>query len=229
MTGRVGLDPTAGLTMPKARAGEPDGQVRPEDVPTRGEVLAILGAAPPRFRAATTLGATGLPVGEVLAVTSDRPDLDRRRLLVDRQLQRIGNQVVFTSPKRERSAPWRSPKRSRSNSGDTSATTRAAGSCSGASEVPCGAGTPSTTLPGAPRWSTPLAAGRFVFHSLRHFAASSMLAEGAPITAVAGHLGDTVETVERIYAHWLHDDTEVPAMVLDPVLAVDLEETAARS
>jgi integrase len=54
----------------------------------------------------------------------------------------------------------------------------------------------------------------FVFHSLRHFAASSMLAEGAPITAVAGHLGDTVETVQRTYAHWLRDDTGVPATVL---------------
>jgi site-specific recombinase XerD len=32
-----------------------------------------------------------------------------------------------------------------------------------------------------------------VFHSLRHFCASTLLAEGAPITAVAGHLGDTVE------------------------------------
>ncbi len=51
-----------------------------------------------------------------------------------------------------------------------------------------------------------LEADRFVFHSLRHFAASSMLAEGAPITAVAGHLGDTVETVQRTYAHWLRDD-----------------------
>jgi len=47
---------------------------------------------------------------------------------------------------------------------------------------------------------------RYVFRSLRHWCASSMLAEGAPITAVAGHLGDTVETVSRTYAHWLRDD-----------------------
>ena len=39
------------------------------------------------------------------------------------------------------------------------------------------------------------------FHSLRHFAASTLLTEGAPLTAVAGHLGDTVETVSRVYAH----------------------------
>ena len=46
-----------------------------------------------------------------------------------------------------------------------------------------------------------------------------MLAEGAPLAAVAGHLGDTVETVSRIYVHWLCDDREVPAAVLDRVLA----------
>ena len=45
-----------------------------------------------------------------------------------------------------------------------------------------------------------------------------MLAEGAPITAVAGHLGETVGTVSKVYAHWLRDDREVPAMVLERVL-----------
>jgi integrase len=60
--------------------------------------------------------------------------------------------------------------------------------------------------------------GRFVFHSLRHFAASTMLAEGAPVTAVAG-LGDTMPTVTSTYAHWLRDDRDVPAEVLDRVLA----------
>ena len=64
-----------------------------------------------------------------------------------------------------------------------------------------------------------LAKDRFVFHSLRHFCASSLLAEGAPLAAVAGHLGDTVETVSRTYIHWLRDDRHVPAKVLDRVLA----------
>jgi integrase len=58
----------------------------------------------------------------------------------------------------------------------------------------------------------------------RHFCASSMLAEGCPITAVAGHLGDTVETVQRIYAHWLRDDLNVPATVLDGILAPEFEQ-----
>ena len=69
-----------------------------------------------------------------------------------------------------------------------------------------------------------LAEDRYVFHSLRHFAASSMLAEGAPITAVAGHLGDTVETIQRVYAHWLREDHDIPAEVLERVLAPVSEE-----
>jgi integrase len=64
---------------------------------------------------------------------------------------------------------------------------------------------------------------RFVFHSLRHFCASTLLAEGAPLTAVAGHLGDTVETVSRTYVHWLRDDRDVPAEVLDRVLTLAAE------
>ena len=37
-----------------------------------------------------------------------------------------------------------------------------------------------------------------MFHSCRHWCASTLLAEGAPLTAVAGHLGDTVETVSLV-------------------------------
>ena len=55
---------------------------------------------------------------------------------------------------------------------------------------------------------------------------SSLLAEGAPLAAVAGHLGDTVETVSRTYVHWLRDDREVPAEVLDRVLAPTESEVA---
>jgi integrase len=63
-----------------------------------------------------------------------------------------------------------------------------------------------------------LAEDRFVFHACRHWCASTLLAEGAPLTAVAGHLGDTVETVSRTYVHWLRDDREIPAQVLDRML-----------
>ena len=64
-----------------------------------------------------------------------------------------------------------------------------------------------------------LATDRFVFHACRHWCASTLLAEGAPLTAVAGHLGDTVETVSRTYVHWLRDDRDIPAQVLDRMLS----------
>jgi hypothetical protein len=37
-----------------------------------------------------------------------------------------------------------------------------------------------------------------------------MLAEGLPVTAVAAHIGDTVETVMSVYAHWLRVPDKVP-------------------
>jgi hypothetical protein len=71
-----------------------------------------------------------------------------------------------------------------------------------------------------------LAEDRFVFHSLRRFAASSMLADTAPITAVAAHLRDTVETVQRTDSHWLseEDEKDVPAHVFNRVLGPVIEE-----
>ena len=43
-----------------------------------------------------------------------------------------------------------------------------------------------------------------------------MLAEGVNPMAVAGHLGDTLETLQRVYAHWMRDDRYVPAEALEP-------------
>lgn len=48
--------------------------------------------------------------------------------------------------------------------------------------------------------------------------------EVAPLSAVAGHLGDTVETVSRTYVRWLRDDRDVPADVLERVLAPVAED-----
>jgi integrase len=101
-SGRIGRDPTAGPRAPKARAGDPTGQVGPEHVPTRSEALAILANTPSQFRAAIALGLAGLRVGEVLGMTADRIDLDKRRGTVDRQMQRIGNESRLTTPKAEK-------------------------------------------------------------------------------------------------------------------------------
>jgi integrase len=232
VNGRLPTDPTLGLKEPKLRAGEPDGVVRPEDVPTRSEALAILRGTPDRFRAGVALGISGLRIGEVLAVSADRLDLEQRHLVVDRQVQRIGNEQTFTTPKAEKvrtiTLPGVAIFELRRHLRDHQ-----------------GAG----VLFRGERGSYPMrrdqfydsawkpalkAAGlddeRFVFHSLRHFSASSMLAGGASSPQVAGHLGDTVETVQRVYAHWLRDDRDVPAEVLDRLLesATDASVAAER-
>jgi integrase len=141
-------------------------------------------------------------------MSSDRLELEHRRLTVDRQLQRIGRDLVLTTPKAEKVRTIVVPgvvavelrRHLRDHHGD---------------------GLLFRGLRGTPMmrrdqfyasaWHPALeAAGldkkRFTFHALRHFAASNLLAEGAPLAAVAGHLGDTVETVSRTYVHWLRDD-----------------------
>jgi len=219
-SGRIGRDPTKGLRAPKVRAGERDGRVGPEDVPTRAEAVAILEGAPAAYRAAIALGIAGLRVGEVLGMTADRLDLAGRRVTVDRQLQRIGNENVLTTPKAEKVRTIVVPsvvavelrRHVRDHQGDGFLFRGRRGT-----------ETMRRDQFYRSAWQPALEeaelVGRFTFHALRHFCASTLLAEGAPLTAVAGHLGDTVETVSRTYVHWLRDDRDVPAAVLDRVLA----------
>jgi integrase len=228
INGRIGRDPTAGLSMPKVRAGEPDGRLSPDDVPTRAEVLAILEASPPRFRAAIALGVTGLRIGEVMAVTADRLKLPR--LTIDRQLQLVDGTMTFTTPKSDKVRTITLPgivalelrRHLRDHHGGGLLFRGGRGATMKRYYLYNQAWKPALVGAG-------LAPDRFKFHSLRHFAASQMLAKGAAITAVAGHLGDTVETIERVYSHWLRDDREVPAQVLDRVLAPETSEPEAMS
>ncbi len=221
-SGRIGRDPTRGLRAPKVRADEPDGKVGPDDVPTRAEALAIWQAAPDAYRAGIALGLSGLRVGEVLGLSVDRLELDRRRVTINRQLQYVGSELVLTTPKAEKVRTITVPRavalELRRHLRDHQ-----------------GAGPLFRGRRGAPMlrrdqfyasawWPALDGAGidrrRFTFQALRHFCASSLLAEGAPLTAVAGHLGDTVETISRTYLHWLRDDRDVPAEVLARILVV---------
>ena len=59
--GRIARNPAEGLAPLRRRAGEPDGRVRPEDVPTTGEAVGILYGTPSPYRAAVALGLS-LPV-----------------------------------------------------------------------------------------------------------------------------------------------------------------------
>jgi integrase len=229
--GRIKRDPTVGLRAPKRRVGESSGQVGPDDVPTRAEALAILEGAPLAYRAAIALGIAGLRVGEVLGMAADRLELEQRMVTVDQQLQRIDGGLVLTAPKAEKVRSIKVPgfvafelrRHLRDHRGD--------GLLFGGRR-----GTPRLRRDQfyASAWRPALVGAglppdRFTFHALRHFCASTLLAEGAPLTAVAGHLGDTVETVSRTYVHWLRDDRDVPAEVLDRVLAANVVTAAGHA
>lgn len=217
---RISRDPTRGLRAPKARAGEPDGRVGPDQVPTREEAAAILDGAPAPFRAAVALGIAGLRVGEVLGLSADRLELDQRRVTIDRQAQRVGGAMIMTTPKAEKVRVIIVPgvvalelRRHLRDHRDDGLLFR------GARDAPIMRRDQFYASGWRPALKAAGLEDRFKFHSLRHFCASTLLAEGAPLTAVAGHLGDTVETVSRTYVHWLRDDRDVPAEVLDRVLA----------
>lgn len=227
-SGRVVRDSTTSITPPKRRGGDESGVVTADAVPTRDEVIALIGAAPSAYRAAIVLGACGLRIGEVLGATTSRLDLEAGALLVDRQLQRVGGELRFTAPKREKRRTVALPSWARielrrhlrehgpfwplDGPGDDGLLFRGGRDAAmRRDQFYDAAWRPALTAAGLD--------GCYRFHSLRHWCASSLLAEGAPITAVAGHLGDTVETVSRTYAHWLRDDRDVPAMVLDRLLA----------
>ena len=221
--GRIPRDPTKGYKAPKVRADEDDGKVGPDDVPTRAEALTILAAAPDKYRAAVALGLAGLRVGEVLGMSADRIDLAARTVTVDRQLQRVGGELILTTPKAEKVRTIVVPGvvafelRRHLRDHPTDSAAPMFGGRRGTPQLRRDQFYTSAWRPALK--AAGLAEDRYVFHSLRHFCASSLLAEGAPLTAVAGHLGDTVETVTRTYVHWLRDDREVPAEVLDRVLA----------
>jgi integrase len=162
-----------------------------------------------------------LRVGEVLGMSVDRLALERRQVTIDQQLQRVGGEMVLTTPKAEKVRTIVVPNlvavELRRHLRDHQAEGLIFRGARGAERLRrdqfyAAAWRPALTGAG-------LEPDRFTFHALRHFAASTLLAEGAPLTAVAGHLGDTVETVSRVYVHWLRDDRDVPAEVLDRVLA----------
>ena len=154
-------------------------------------------------------------------MTADRIVIDKRRVTIDRQMQRYGGRAVLTTPKAEKTRTITVPSlvavelrrhlRDHVGEGILFHGLRGAEMLR-RDQFYSSAWRPALRAAG-------LADDRFKFHACRHWCASTLLAEGAPITAVAGHLGDTVETVSRVYAHWLRDDRDVPAAVLDRVLA----------
>ncbi len=55
-------------------------------------------------------------------------------------------------------------------------------------------------------------------HGLRHTCASILISRGVPITTVAKILGDTVETISKVYAHSLRQKEKEAANIIDDVI-----------
>jgi integrase len=195
---------------------------------TRDEVLALVGASESCYRAALVLGACGLRVGEALGTTVEQFDAERRLLVVDRQLQRIDGRPTHKRPKREKVRTIELPswaalelRRHLRDHGPFWSLDGGEGALlfRGGRDAPIRRDAFYVSVWRPTLKAIGLAPDRYVFHSIRHWCASSLLGAGAPPTAVAGYLGDTVETVHRTYAHWLRDERHLPATLLDQMLA----------
>ena len=220
---RISRDVTETLQPPKNRSGRADG-VSADDGPSRSDVVAIMGATPTAWRAAISLGASGLRVSEMLGVHAEQYDRATGVLRVDRQLQRIDGRDAFPLPKRDKIRTITLPDWARFDM-DSHLDERQVAGLLFRGRL----GDPKRRdLFYSSVWRPALVAAgvgerRYKFHSLRHWCASSMLAKGAPLSAVAGHLGDTIETVSRTYVHWLRDDRKTPAEVLSRMLRPTLK------
>lgn len=250
--GKIPRDPTAGFkAAPKRRGDQPEHAVNPDDVPTRSDVLAILQATPPAWRAVVALGMAGLRIGETLGMRVDRLALDDCRVTIDVQaVDRPGKGTLLTTTKTEKSRTITVPqlvavelrRHLRDGHGGMwtdedgrehhmlflrpdghlwshhrfydaawrPALADAVGRCDECKAK--GRRVPSIRKGCA---CQPL---RYKYHALRHWCASSMLAEGVALPIVAGHIGDHQHTIIRVYAHWLRDDKSVPGAVLDRIL-----------
>lgn len=204
--------------------------------------MTILDSTAPEYRAAVALGLSGLRVGEVLGLHAEDVKLSTREVTVRQQT----DGYRLTSVKNERTRVVTVPgvvavELRRHLRAHPTGLLFPGG---GRRECSCSCGhllTHTSTFYSLAWWPALVKAGfkpegkgeeakaRFTFHGLRHFCASTLLAEGAPLTAVAGHIGDDVQTVSRTYLHWLRDDRHVPAEVLDRVFAETAEEAPATS
>jgi integrase len=185
----IGHDPTLGVeAAPKRRADDAPEHVSPDAVPTRAEALAILMNTPLEYRAAIALGLAGLRIGEVLGMTAEAITIDKREVSVVQQAQPIrGKGMAITTPKAEKRRTIVVP-------GLVGTELRRH-----LRDHPTGIQFPGTSndllypndlyeLAWRPALKGAGLEGRFVFHSLRHFCASTLPVDCAPVTAVAGHL-----------------------------------------
>ena len=217
--GLISTDPTIGVRLPRRDSLDTDGVVTADQVPTRDEALAIVEGAPGKYRLAVVLGiGCGMRVGEVLGLTPNRVDLKAGTVTIDRQWQRRG----LVSPK-----TWRGV-RTIEVPDVVLAELGPLVHRWAAPDMPILAGVRGGTMRRDDvydrAWKPALVAAgidpdRYVFHSARHYAVSSMLAEGVTAVEVAAYVGDSVETITTVYSHFLRGSASMAKRALDRALA----------
>jgi integrase len=215
--GIIERDPTVRLKMPARDPLDLGGVVTKEDIPTLSEVHAILESAPDEWRWALFLGfGCGMRVGEIIGVAPFQFEPLTGVLHINAQQQRRGR----VSPK-----SWRGVRDIDLADLVRDEFLRA---CKGKDPgLPLATG----SRGGKPRretfykqaWRPALkAAGleedAYHFHAARHFCASAMLARQVSIPEVAHYVGDAVETVTRVYAHWLRGAPSLAKQALNETL-----------
>ena len=196
-------------------------------VPSHGEALRILAATPPRYSLGMALGfGCGLRVGEILGLRRQDVNLFAGTVTVAQQQQRRG----YVAPK-----TWRGV-RTIEVPELVSVELRRALRDNPPADLPILVGARGGTI-GRDGWyeqawrpaleGAGLDRKRYKFHSTRHYAVSSMLGAGVPLPEVAAYIGDHIETVTRVYAHFLDDAPRTAKAALDRALGPLPSTTAA--
>lgn len=219
--GKIPRDPTFNVRMPRRDSRDLDGVVTKDQVPTHTEALAILAGAPQgrHGRLLVALGfGCGMRVGEVIGVAPYQVAPTEGKLVIDAQEQRRGR----VGPKTRRGVrtidvpdvvmfELRRALQDRDRAPDVPFFTGPRGGAPRRDEFYDKVWKPALRAAG-------LAEDRFKFHSARHYCVSSMLERGVSEAEVAEYVGDTVETVRRVYTHFLRDAPPKAKAALDEAL-----------
>lgn len=202
----------------------PASDVRP---PVDDAVRRLLAAAPANFALFLRLAATtGARRGELVALRWDAVDLDNRRLTIRRSFVEVDGKVIErptkTGSKGQRvigvGALAVAALRSLHAEQVETRMARGLGAptwvfSDDAGETPWPPNNQSTVFK---RLREKVGVSGVRLHDLRHYAATSMLADGVPVHVVAGRLGHaSASTTQRVYAHFMPEQDRDAADALD--------------
>ncbi|GHH47811.1 hypothetical protein GCM10018773_40990 [Streptomyces candidus] len=234
--GLIEDNPCRGVLLPDSRAHVYRSQRAEVHVPDANVVHAVIGAAPERYRGMFWLMAgCGLRLGEAMGVARSRIDFQRRTITVDRQVACDGDTGTGKYGRmRLRHVKWREE----DDRGRLVPLPEVVGLAlrrqlrdhgTWGPEGLLFANVTGTGLLYPHYWYekiwkpalTMAEVGYFKSHSLRHFYAASLFAQGVPVTEVSSWLGhSSVSFTERYYSDLLPDAPDRARLAIDGVLGL---------